>query len=272
MLPDRQASHSNCPVISLSNIQLIQGGKRILDNVDWRVQPGEHWTLVGPNGSGKTTLLKVATGYVWPSAGSGPVDVLGSRFGQTNLRELRKRIGWASSALSRFLSSDQTPVEIVIAGLRGATQLFERPTESEIRQAREMLDWFGMRDAADRPMDLLSLGEHQKTILARALMPRPDLLILDEPCAGLDFSAREQLLEQIARLAGHCTLIYVTHHIEEISPVFSHTALLRDGRIIASGRTGSVLTSENLSSVFQVPIAVDQSAGRFWPRLVARRS
>lgn len=254
-------------VISLSNISLVRGEKTILDRIDWHVSPGEHWAIVGPNGSGKTSMLKVATGYEWPSAGSGEVAVLGDRFGQVDLRELRKKVGWASSALIRWLSMHQTPVQIAVAGLRAATQLFDEPTQAELDRARELLDWFGMNDAADRPLQHLSLGERQKTILARAMMPDPDVLILDEPCAGLDLTAREQLLDQIARLADHCTLILVTHHIEEIFPTISHAALLHDGRIHASGRTADVLTSENLTTVFELPIQVEQSAERFWAKL-----
>ena len=255
-------------VVDMRGVALRRGERMILQGIDWTVRPGEHWALVGANGSGKTTLLRLACGYLWPSEGE--IDVLGERFGAVDLRELRTRIGWVSSALSAMVHNHHPAMDIILSGPRAALGIFDPPTEADRAEAGALAERFDLAGVADSPFGVLSAGERQKVLIARALMCRPQLLILDEACAGLDLRARELLLRQIDALAaeGGLTLIFVTHHIEEISPGFTHALVLDGGRIAASGPKGDILTAETLSEALRVEMAVDRHEGRFWPRML----
>jgi len=232
-----------------------------------RVAPGEHWAIVGANGSGKTTLLRLAGGYLWPSSGS--VSVLGHRFGTVDLRELRKRIGWVSSALAEMINRNQSALDIVVSGVKAATALFEKPTDEQVRRAHRLLADLDCDGVAAQRFATLSLGEQQKTLIARALMADPQLLILDEACAGLDLRTREHLLETIEDLAGRgdMTLVFVTHHIEEITAAFSHVLILDDGAAAAQGTKDDVLTGEILSAAMNIDVDIHTAGGRYWPRI-----
>jgi iron complex transport system ATP-binding protein len=223
--------------------------------------------LAGANGSGKTTLLRLLAGYLWPT--SGTITVLGHRFGTVDLRELRKRIGWVGSFLEAQIPPGQDPLELVVSGKFASIGIFETPALADYEEAREIAARLGCERVFDRPYGVLSQGEKQRLLIARALLPRPSLLILDEPCAGLDLVAREQLLqtlETLGRSEKAPTLVFVTHHLEEIMPVFGHVLLLKDGRCLAQGPKCDVLDSARLSEAFGIPLEVSREAERYWVR------
>ncbi len=252
-------------IIDMQHVTWIRDKRTIVRQIDWQVNPGEHWAIVGLNGSGKTTVLNMISAYIWPTKGS--VTVLGHRLGTVDVRELRKQIGWVSSSLQERLYANETAEEIVISGKYATIGLFDQPQPSDVETARSLLEQLGCARLADRTYQTLSQGEKQRVLIARALMASPRLLILDEPTTGLDVFAREQLLasiERIGRQPGGPTLLYVTHHIEEIVPVFSHTLLLRRGEVYAAGATSDVLTSQNLSRFFEVPVDVRWQNNRAW--------
>ncbi len=245
-----------------------QRDKWILKDVTWQVNPGEHWCMVGLNGSGKTSLLNIINGYIWPT--SGTVSVLGKKFGEYDLRELRKEIGWVSSSLQQKLYGNETAVQIVLSGKFASIGLYERIDEKDLEEAVNLLTFLGCGSLVNQTYDTLSQGERQRVLIARALIASPNLLILDEPCTGLDIFAREQLLETIGKIANQPdapTLIYVTHHIEEILPCFHHTLLLKDGAVFKSGLTIEILTSEVLSKFFDVPVKAEKHNQRIWVSL-----
>ncbi len=254
--------------IELTGVRHERGRRTILQDVCWRVNEGEHWAIVGANGSGKTTLLQIAVGYLWPT--DGRVCVLGHEFGQVDLRQLRRRIGWVSSSLSAMIRPTQSALQIVMSGAFASTALFDKVSTAQRSQAGALLERLSCAHVAASPYGVLSLGEQQKVLIARALMAEPDLLILDEACAGLDLAARENLLSTIDAVAGGKdgpSLILVTHHIEEIPPAFSHAMVLKDGRVLAQGAKGDVLTADTLSAAFALPVEVDFRYGRYWPRV-----
>ncbi len=236
----------------MQDVSLRRDEFYLLKNINWNVKRGEHWAVVGLNGSGKTSLLKIITGYILPS--NGEVTVLGRKFGAYDLRELRKSIGWVSSSLQDALYPNETVEEIVASGKYASIGLYESPSVEDLNKVSELLNEFGCSSLCKRRYHTLSQGEKQKVILARALMNKPRLLILDEPCTGLDIFARESflsLVEQIGNAEEAPTLLYVSHHLDEILAVFSHTLLLREGKIYSAGKTKSVLTSQSLSSFYQ---------------------
>lgn len=240
----------------------------ILSNINWRVAPGEHWAIVGLNGSGKTSLLNMITGYIFPSEGE--VSVLGREFGAFDLRELRKSIGWVSSALQERLLTDETVEEIILSGKFASIGLYDKTNRKDAGRAEDLMRQFGCLGFAKRKYATLSQGEKQKVLIARALMNSPRILILDEPCTGLDIFARESLLILIARLgeAGSApTLLYVSHHLDEILPIFGHTLLLRRGSIHSMGKTRQVLTRSNLTDFFQRQVDLEWRKARPWIRV-----
>jgi iron complex transport system ATP-binding protein len=258
-------------VLDLRGVSLVRGDQRILDGVSWRIGPRQHWALVGANGSGKTTLLKIATGYLWPTAGE--ACVLGGRFGEVDLRNLRKRIGWVSSALTDRVPPSQQAVRVVMSGEFASIGLYDSVTADDRSRAQALLDRLGCGRIAERKFGVLSAGERQKVLVARALMARPEILILDEACAGLDLAARENLLADVEHLCRDdqpATLIFVTHHIEEVPPVVTHVLVLKGGRVLAAGTKGDVLTSGVLSDAFDVPVTVEPVGRRFRAHLGPR--
>ncbi|WP_346217014.1 ABC transporter ATP-binding protein [Caldifermentibacillus hisashii] len=256
-------------MISLENISLKREGKTILKNVSWAVTRGEHWSILGLNGSGKTTLLKIINGYLWPTEGR--VRVLDQTFGQTNIPELRKKIGWVSSSIQQRFRPSDSVLSIVLSGKFGSIGLYDTVQKSDIEKAHDLMKLLACETFMNQNYESLSQGEQQRVLIARALMASPELLILDEPCTALDIKAREQFLrfiEKIANEPGGPTLIYVTHHVEEILPVFTHTLLLRSGEVIASGQTDEILTETNLSTFFQQPVSIQIHDGRTWIALI----
>jgi iron complex transport system ATP-binding protein len=254
--------------IELTAVRFERLQRVILRDVSWRVPWGEHWAIVGANGSGKTTLLQIIVGYLWPTQGE--VTVLGQRHGQVDLRQLRQRIGWVSSSLQSMIHPSQTALQMVLSGAFGSTALFNTPGRRQTLRARDLLEQVGCDALGQTPFGVLSLGEQQRVLLARALMSRPQLLILDEACAGLDLAGREALLATVEQLAAshkHLSLLQVTHHIEEISPSFSHVLVLREGCILAAGPKGKVLNGAILSKAFGVKVKVTSRNGRYWTRV-----
>jgi iron complex transport system ATP-binding protein len=260
-------------VIKLREISWKREGKPIIERMEWSVTKGEHWALLGLNGSGKTTLLNMINGYIWPT--SGQVEVLGEPFGSTDLRELRKKIGWVSSSLQEKLYATDKTQYVVISGKHASIGLYETPTEEDFRQAASLMEQLSCSHLYDRAYQTCSQGEKQKLLIARALMASPELLILDEATNGLDFLSRESLLASISELAKRPnapTMLFVTHHIEEILPVFSRSLLIRRGQIFAQGLSREVLTSEHLSEFFETAVQVDWRSERAWLSLNDRKA
>lgn len=251
-------------VIDVGNVSVIRDSRYILKEVNWSVRKREHWAILGLNGSGKTTLLNMISGYLLPSKGE--LKVLGETFGKYDLRELRKSIGWVSTALQERLYGNESVEDIVISGKYASMGLFNAPTQEDKEIAGTLLDELSSSHLAHRTYKTLSQGEKQRVLIARGLMSSPKLLILDEPCTGLDIFSKAQLLADIESLSNDSdspTLIYVTHQIEEILPIFNHTLLMRRGEVHSSGLTSEILTEENLSNFFEIPIKCHKEDDRF---------
>lgn len=252
-------------MIHIENIHLYRNDKKILNDLSWHVQKGQHWAILGLNGSGKTTLLKVINGYIWPNKGN--VQVLGETYGKTYIPKLRTRIGWVSNAMIDNFNWQDNAIEIVLSGKFGALRLFNDVTEEEIDHAVSIMKHFHCDHLANKSFEHLSQGERQRVQIARAIMADPEILILDEPCGGLDLIERENLLqtiEQIADAENGPTLIYVTHHVEEILPCFSHVLLMKDGKNIEANAREVVLTDELLSDFFGREISLQIERERAW--------
>lgn len=252
-------------IIDIQNVSWDRNEQKILQNINWTVQNGEHWCLLGLNGSGKTTLLNMINGYIWPTEGS--MSVLDKKFGEFDLRELRKSIGWVSTSLQQKLYGSETALKIVLSGKFATIGLYDETNVEDISHAENLMESLGCTALINRTYDTLSQGERQRVLIARALMASPKLLILDEPCTGLDVFAREQLLQMIAAVAAEKdapTIIYVTHHVEEILPCFTKTLLIKEGKVFAARETSEVLTSATMSDFFAVPVHIQRRDGRSW--------
>ncbi|MEK4651319.1 MULTISPECIES: ABC transporter ATP-binding protein [Niallia] len=243
-------------VVKIEEVGLKRNGQWILKNINWEIKKGENWILYGLNGAGKTALLNMICAYYHPTVGK--MEVLGKEFGKSELGgALRRKIGLVSNRLQQNLYASDSAFEIVLSGAYASIGLYESPTTEIRNRAIEIMEKLGSLDYADRPYSSLSQGERQRVLIGRALMVNPELIILDEPATGLDFLAREQLLDTISSLVSeNSSIIYVTHHVEEILPVFSHTFLLKKGGEFISGYTKEVLTSKNMSSFFSLPVEV----------------
>jgi iron complex transport system ATP-binding protein len=236
----------------------------ILHEIDWRVERGQHWVILGANGSGKTSLLSALTGYLMPTRGE--IRIGASRFGASDWREVRKSVGLVSSSLGHKIEPEQTAQDVVLSGRDAQINFWGRVPAAHQRQAAHVLRRIKAAHLANRAWRYLSQGERQRVLIGRALMARLRLLFLDEPAAGLDPVAREDFLQFLGVLAAtrHApTLVLVTHHIEEIVPLFTHVLLLRDGRTHAAGPKQDVLTTPNLSATFHAPVAVRGHGARY---------
>ena len=251
-------------ILEVSALGIERGGTRILDDVSWRVEAGQHWAILGANGSGKTSLLSALTGYFMPTKGE--ISVLGRRYGHADWRDLRQHIGLVSSSIRQLMADTEPAVETVISGKYAMIDFWGSIRRADRIRALRILRQIECGYLAERPWLFLSQGERQRVLIGRALMGRPRLLILDEPCAGLDPAAREHFLRFVQRLGRRAeapTLVLVTHHVEEIMPVFSHCLILKSGRVLAEGKKNSVLNARNLSEAFNAPIQLKKKAGRF---------
>lgn len=257
------------PALDLRDVSHVADGKKILDSINWTVQPSEHWAILGPNGAGKSTLLKIACGFLWPNAG-GKVR----RKGKTllDLRALRKSIGWVTSSLVAEIPENEKAIRTVVSGKFAQVGLLEQfggeATASDYRLALRYLVEMGCGNLRNQEFGTLSQGEQQKVLIARARMTKPYLIMLDEPCAGMDPGARENFLASLAVLGRQKkvpALIYVTHHIEEILPLFIKTLVLRNGKVLHSGKTRDVLQARVLKELYGAPLSLIRRKGRYWP-------
>jgi iron complex transport system ATP-binding protein len=254
--------------VLLQGVAVRREGVAVLQGIDWRVAAGERWVVLGPNGSGKTTLLQVAGARLWPT--SGTVEVLGARLGEVDVRTLRPRVALVSGAVTRQLRADLHARDVVVSGLHGALETWwNHYTDLDWEKADGLLALGGVGDIGNRPFGVISEGERQQVLLARALMRDPELILLDEPFAGLDLGARERLLVRLATLAtdpANPPIVLVTHHCEEIPPGFTHGGLVSNGALVAAGPLADVVTSTRVSACFDVAVRVGCTDGRWWSR------
>ncbi|WP_101830052.1 ABC transporter ATP-binding protein [Frankia canadensis] len=260
------------PVLRADAVSLIRDGRELLTEIELTVRPGEHWALLGPNGAGKSTLLSLCGAVRHPTRGS--VEVLGHQLGRVDVRALR---GWIGHVDPRHpLRSPLTVEEVVLTGATGSVELVPRwrPTARQRRQVEDLLALLGIAAIREARWPVLSQGERGRALIARALMPEPRLLLLDEPATGLDVAARERLLTSIETLAdelGDLASVLVTHHLEDLPISTGHAMLLRGGRVLAAGPVDDVLTSELVSACFDYPIEVCRTEGR-WSARAPRRA
>lgn len=252
----------------MRDVAVRRGAAMLLHSIDWQVELDERWVVLGPNGAGKTTLLRLAGAELHPS--SGVVEVLGERLGRTDVFELRPRIGFCSAAMAGRVPGQELVRDLVVsAGYAVLGRWRERYEFVDTGRADALLAAFGVAPLAHRRFDTLSEGERKRVLIARALMTDPELLLLDEPAAGLDLSGREDLVARLAALAldpDSPTLVLVTHHVEEIPPGFTHVLLMREGTVVAQGLLDQVLTSASLSATFGQPLTLDRIDGRYFAR------
>jgi iron complex transport system ATP-binding protein len=252
------------PVLDLHVETFTRDGVDILCDIRWQVMPGEHWVVLGANGAGKSSLLSIVAGYEWPSRGR--VTVLGATYGKCDMRALKERIGWVSSALFEWLPARQSARQVVATGIHATIGNWHELSAQDLMRADDALRSIGAYAFRNKRYGVLSQGEKQRVMIARALVTKPDLLILDEPCAGLDPGARERLINDVDRMCakmGGPTLILVSHHVEEIPRHGTHGLLLKDGRAIAAGPLNEVLTDALLSDLYDYPCKVNASNGRY---------
>jgi iron complex transport system ATP-binding protein len=252
-------------VIAAEQVNVIRSGRHLLRELSWQVELDERWVILGPNGAGKTTLLNLAAGRAHPT--SGTIHVLGERVGRTDLQELRTRVGFSTSALSERIPGGELVRDVVVTASWSVVGRFrESYDEQDVARAGSLLREWGMGALTEREYGTLSEGERKRTQIARALMTDPELLLLDEPAAGLDLGGREDLVSRLTRLAMDPeapAIVLVTHHVEEIPPGFTHALLLRDGVAVASGQVRDVITSGNLSETFGMALKVSYGEGRY---------
>lgn len=261
-------------LIDFRDVALRRDGRVLVGPVTWQVELDERWVVVGPNGAGKTSLLRMAAAMEYPS--SGTAIVLGERLGRVDMSELRQRVGLSSSALAQRVPDGELVRDVVVsAGYAVLGRWREDYEDVDYLRAVDTLESVGAEHLADRTYGTLSEGERKRVLIARALMTDPELLLLDEPAAGLDLGGREELVARLADLAADPdapALVLVTHHVEEIPPGFSHCLILSEGAVLASGLLEDVLTADNLSAAFGQSIAVDTIDGRYFARRVRSRA
>jgi iron complex transport system ATP-binding protein len=271
---DREDAVDPDLLIDFARITLRRGGKTLVGPVTWAVELDERWVVIGPNGAGKTSLLRIAAAMEHPSTGT--AYVLGERLGKTDMSELRSRVGLSSSALSQRVPDDEVVRDLVVsAGYAVLGRWREKYEDVDYEQAVEMLESLGAEHLAERTYGTLSEGERKRVLIARSLMTDPELLLLDEPAAGLDLGGREELVSRLADLAADPdapATVLVTHHVEEIPQGFSHCLLLSEGHVVAAGLLTEVLTSENLSKAFGQSIALEYIDGRYFARRTRSRA
>ena len=255
-------------VLQMSDVAVVREGATLLAGVGWTVRTGERWAVLGPNGAGKTTLLQVAGAGLLPSRGA--VELLGERFGQADLGELRTRVGLSSAVLADRVPPHERALDVVVTATYGVVGRWGGAHEqADLDRAADLLGRVGLRRHVVRRFGSLSEGERKRVLLARALMTDPELLLLDEPAAGLDLGAREALLRLLTRLWADLAgppVVLVTHHVEEVPVGTTHALVLAGGRVRAQGPVDEVLTAPVLSRAFGLPLVVERAAGRWTAR------
>lgn len=261
-------------LIDFARVSLRRGGNTLVGPVTWAVELDERWVVIGPNGAGKTSLLRIAAALDHPS--SGTAYVLGERLGRTDMAELRSRVGLSSSALAQRIPDDEVVRDVVVSAGYAVLGRWREPYEDvDYAQAVDMLESVGAEHLAERTYGTLSEGERKRVLIARSLMTDPELLLLDEPAAGLDLGGREELVARLADLAADPdapAMVLVTHHVEEIPPGFSHALILSEGKVVAAGLLADVLTAETLSKAFGQSIALEVIDGRYFARRTRSRA
>ncbi|MFC9352061.1 ABC transporter ATP-binding protein [Arthrobacter sp. NPDC057013] len=252
-------------VLEMAAVSVVRGAKTLLSKVDWQVREGERWVILGPNGAGKTTLLQIAAARLHPT--SGIAGILDESLGKVDVFELRPRIGLSSAALANQIPEYEKVLNVVVTAAYGVTGRWREGYEKDDeRRAFALLNDWGMGPLLNRKFSTLSEGERKRVQIARALMTDPELLLLDEPAAGLDLGGREDLVHRLSQLAldeDAPAIVLVTHHLEEVPPGFTHAMLMRDGEVVSAGPVDEVLTSGNLSETFGLPLDVSVNAGRY---------
>jgi iron complex transport system ATP-binding protein len=255
-------------VVSLHGVAVKRSGTALVRDIDWQVELDERWVVLGPNGAGKTTLLNLAAGRLHPTTGT--AYVLGERIGRTDVNELRTRIGLSTANLAERIPADERVADVVVTAAWSVVGRWrEQYDRTDEARARALLGQLGIGHLAERGYGTLSEGERKRVQIARALMTDPELLLLDEPAAGLDLGGREDLVARLAELAydpDAPALVLVTHHVEEIPPGFTHALLLREGGVVAQGLLAETLTADNLSKTFGLPLVVERSGDRWTAR------
>lgn len=255
-------------LLDFSEVEFKRGGKTLVGPVEWQVELDERWVILGPNGAGKTTLIRMAAAEEFPSKGK--LWIMGEQLGRTDMRDLRAMIGVSSSALGNRIPADEKVSDLVIsAGYAILGRWREEYEEWDLGRATEILEQVGAYHLADQTWGTLSEGERKRVLVARALMTSPELLLLDEPTAGMDLGGREDLVAYLGELAMDAdapAIVMITHHVEEVPPGFTHALLLDEGAVVAQGLIDDVITSENLTRAFHQPIAVDKIDGRYFAR------
>jgi iron complex transport system ATP-binding protein len=261
-------------LIDFRKVSLRRNGNILVGPLDWAVELDERWVIIGPNGAGKTSLLRVAAAAEHPSTGI--AFVLGERLGRIDVSELRARIGLSSSALAQRIPTDEVVRDLVVSAGYAVLGRWREPYEDvDYQRAVDMLESLGAEHLANRTYGTLSEGERKRVLIARALMTDPELLLLDEPAAGLDLGGREELVARLTDLAADPdapALVLVTHHVEEVPPGFTHCLLLSEGQVVAAGLLPDVLTGENLSAAFGQSIALEEADGRYFARRIRSRA
>jgi len=253
-------------VVQLTDVTVTRGARTLLDNINWTVPAGACAAILGPNGSGKSTLVRVIMGQMWPTRGE--IAVLGQQFGQTDLNQLRESIRLVQTSSPVEFDPEASTQSVVLTGFFGTVGLFKQTTPAQQRRATKLIHQVGLQRETDQPFRTLSSGERMRCLIARALAVQPQLLILDEPTAGLDLLAREQVLATIHQLATNSksppAMLMITHHVEELLPQTQQVLILKNGNVAASGTPGKVITSAVLSGVYECPVEVSKRGGRFW--------
>lgn len=251
--------------LSMTDVDLVRSGKNLLDQVSWSVQDSERWVVLGPNGAGKSTLLSLASARQHPTRGT--VEILDETLGRVDVFELRPRIGLTSSHLADQIPGGETVADVVLTAAYGvAGRWRERYDEADTQRAAQLLSDWNLQGLADRKFGSLSSGEKKRVLIARALMTDPEILLLDEPASGLDVAGREDLVTRLDELAASelaPAVVMVTHHLEEVPPNFTHALLLSEGRVVAAGPVGEVMTQSNLSETFGMPLKLVRVGDRF---------
>ncbi|WP_431812875.1 ABC transporter ATP-binding protein [Kocuria sp. cx-455] len=252
-------------VLELVDVSVVRGEKTLLDSVNWTVQDGERWVILGPNGAGKSTLLSIAAARLHPTTGM--VDILDEILGAVDVFELRPRIGVSSATLATQIPNAETVRNVIVTAAYGVTGRWrEEYDEFDDARAVELLEAWGLDELAERRFGTLSEGERKRVLIARALMTDPELLLLDEPAAGLDVGGREKLvarLDELAKDPASPAVVMVTHHLEEVPDGFTHAMLLREGKVVAAGPVARVMTQKNLSETFNIPLKLVKVGNRY---------